>query len=425
MPEHYVPSDAELPAPSSPVALLGFVAGTGERVLWSGRSAVAEYAFDEPASLPRWTLPEETEIVVTDERVIYRGPGAHDTGELRWHWPQHLRVQPGGRDAGRQATVTQIQLVCAGPQGSFPALVLAGGDLATVRDADRLANTLRQAIARYRVENAGRLGIPAPQARMLSRLVIGPEFSNYQGGEGQTVSLIGAVSIDDHATHAAPVRVQAQAPAIEPRPGYAPIAGSPAVVSAENRTAVIPAETRAAVAAESHPAAAEGRSPGAGFSAVAAEGRSPGVGSPAVAAEGRSPGVDFSAVAAKRRSSAASDGWSARPADDATLHGRDDLDARAADLAARVASLVADGAVALGGRQTAEPESQANLSSYLDVPPASAPRPRDAADDAPPSHGGNRAESVRRTAARLAGNAARSRSSAPRQDGEIGSHRRA
>ncbi|MEV4349585.1 translation initiation factor 2, partial [Actinoplanes sp. NPDC049596] len=164
-------------------------------MLWSGQCAVAEYAFDEPASMPRWTLPEETEVVVTEERVVYRDPVTQSTGELRWPWPQHLRVQPGNRDAGRSATVTQIQLVCAGPHGSFPALVFAGGDLTAVSDADRLANTLRQAIARYRVEHAGELGIPVLQTRMLSRLVIGPEFNNFQGGDGQTVTLIGAVSV--------------------------------------------------------------------------------------------------------------------------------------------------------------------------------------------------------------------------------------
>ena len=131
---------------------------SGSRVLWTGRCAVAEYAFEEPNSLPRWALPEATEVVVTEERVVYSDAATGATGELRWPFPQHLRVQPGSRDAGRAATVTQIQLVCAGPGGSFPALVFAGGDLATVGDADRLANVLRQAIARYRVDHAAELG---------------------------------------------------------------------------------------------------------------------------------------------------------------------------------------------------------------------------------------------------------------------------
>ncbi|KUL29559.1 translation initiation factor 2 [Actinoplanes awajinensis] len=170
---------------------------SGERVLWRGRCAVAEYAFDEASSLPRWTLPEETEVLVTDRRVRYTYADGNtlSSGELFWLWPQHLRVQPGNRDTGRTATVTQIQLVCNGPEGSYPALVFAGGDLATVGDADRLANVLRQAIARFRVENATEIGVAPAHARMLSRLVIGPEFSNYQGGEGQTVSLLGSVQV--------------------------------------------------------------------------------------------------------------------------------------------------------------------------------------------------------------------------------------
>ncbi|GIM92587.1 translation initiation factor 2 [Paractinoplanes toevensis] len=254
----------------------------GSRVLWTGRCAVAEYAFEEPSSLPRWTLPEETEVVITDDRVIYRDVVTGATGELRWPWPQHLRVQPGNRDTGRSATVTQIQLVCAGPGGTFPALVFAGGDIATVGDADRLANVLRQTIARYRVEHAAELGISAPQGRMLSRLVIGPEFSNYQGGEGQTVTLLGAVS------------VQEPAPQPRPRPAYAASASVPA-----------------------QPA-------GLPMAGHADFGTTP--------PQMLRPGFDDDTRSQP-----------ARPADHATLHGTPDLAARAADLAARVANLVSGG----------------------------------------------------------------------------------
>jgi hypothetical protein len=312
----------------------------GSRVLWSGRCAVAEYAFEEPSSLPRWTLPEETEVFVTDDRVIYRDVTTGSTGDLRWPWPQHLRVQPGNRDTGRSATVTQIQLVCAGPGGTFPALVFAGGDIATVGDADRLANVLRQAIARYRVEHATDLGIPAPQVRMLSRLVIGPEFSNYQGGEGQTVTLLGSESV-------APVAVPARSAA---RPSY---------------SASVPVPTS-----------------GGGWQA---SGRAEfGTTPPQVLRPG------FDAYAASRP---------AQPADDATLRGTPDLAARAADLAARVANLVAD-------RDFGQPQG-GNLSAYLG-----------SADDQP-----DRAEQVRRTAARLAANSARARGLNPRRpaDDEIGS----
>jgi hypothetical protein len=169
----------------------------GERVLWRGRCAVAEYAFDEASSLPRWTLPEETDVIVTDRRVRYvlEAAETQSSGELFWLWPQHLRVQPGNRETGRNGTVTQIQLVCKGPENTFPALVFAGGELGTIGAADHLANTIRQAIARFRVENADLIGVPAVQARMLSRLVIGPEFSNHLGGQGQTVTLLGEVPV--------------------------------------------------------------------------------------------------------------------------------------------------------------------------------------------------------------------------------------
>jgi hypothetical protein len=182
----------------------------GERAMWRGRCGVAEYAFEEAASLPRWTLPESTDVLVTDQRVLYAYTAADGhqvrSGELRWLWPQHLRVQPGQVSRDRGAAATQIQLVCGGTDGTYPALVFAGGDLATVADADRVANVIRQAIARFRLDNAAKLGLSTSQARMLSRLLIGPEFRNHQGGEGETVSLLGAM----------PVSRPAPAPAMPP-----------------------------------------------------------------------------------------------------------------------------------------------------------------------------------------------------------------
>jgi hypothetical protein len=169
-----------------------------ERVMWHGRAGVAEYAFDRAASMPQWTLPESTHVLVTDRRVLYAhvvGDREVRSGELRWLWPQYLRLQPGARSRDRGAAATHIQLVCGATDGSFPALVFAGGDLKTVGDADKMANVLRQAIARFRLDHADELDLTTPQARMLSRLVIGPEFANYQGGEGQTVALSGALLV--------------------------------------------------------------------------------------------------------------------------------------------------------------------------------------------------------------------------------------
>ncbi|MEU8229296.1 translation initiation factor 2 [Actinoplanes sp. NPDC048967] len=195
----------------------------GERPLWQGRCAVAEYAFDQAASLPRWALPESTEVLVTDNRVLYaytRSDSPDDlevtSGELRWLYPQHLRVQPGARTTGRAAAAAQIQLVCAASDGSFPALVFAGGDLATVGDADKLANLIRQSIARFRVDHADQLSLSTPQSRMLSRLLIGPEFSNFQGGEGQTVTLLGALSVHRPADPGPPAGYELEVAVPEP-----------------------------------------------------------------------------------------------------------------------------------------------------------------------------------------------------------------
>ncbi|GAB1694265.1 hypothetical protein KRM28CT15_60680 [Krasilnikovia sp. M28-CT-15] len=175
----------------------------GERAVWRGRAAVAEYAFDRAAALPRWAVPESTEVLVTDQRLRYAYASSDSpddlevsSGELRWQWPWHVRVQPGAPGTGRAGSTSQVQLVCAGPDGSWPALVLAGGDVESVRDADRLANVVRQAVARFRIDHADKLGLSTPQARLLSRLLIGPEFSNREGGAGQTVSLPGALPVN-------------------------------------------------------------------------------------------------------------------------------------------------------------------------------------------------------------------------------------
>ncbi|MCA2213392.1 translation initiation factor 2 [Jidongwangia harbinensis] len=178
---------------SSPTGSSGALHGA-ERVMWRGHCGVAEYGFHEPDSLPLWTLPESTEVLVTDQRVRFSCAGT-GAGELRWLWPQHLRLQPGSPSTDRGTAATQVQLVCAGTDGGWPALVLAGGDLTSVAEADHLANTVRQAIARFRVDNADKLGLTIPQARMLSRLLMAPEFRNHQGGDGQTVSLLGALPV--------------------------------------------------------------------------------------------------------------------------------------------------------------------------------------------------------------------------------------
>jgi hypothetical protein len=252
--QHFLSVVASGDVPPAAVAdVFGALHG-GERVMWRGCAGVAEYAFEQRASLPRWTLPESTGILVTDRRVMYAHTVSDSpddlqvtSGELRWLWPQHLRVQPGSRKAGRAAAATQVQLVCGGSDGSWPAVVFAGGDLVTVADADRLGNVIRQAIARFRIDHADKLRLTIPQSRLLSRLLIGPEFSNCQGGPGQTVSLPGALlasrparrtEAPPHSAREHPAAPEVALPA-EPAPVAGPAAAVAAALVGESRTRVI------------------------------------------------------------------------------------------------------------------------------------------------------------------------------------------
>ena len=385
----------------------------GERVLWSGHCAVAEYAFDEPASLPRWTLAEETEVVVTEERVIYANFASQAVGELRWHWPQHLRVQPGNRDTGRSATVTQIQLVCAGPGSSFPALVFAGGDVTSVGDADRLANVLRQAIARFRVEHTAELGLTMPQSRMLSRLVIAPEFSNYQGGEGQTVSLLGSVPVQPRPVSDGPTR-EVAAYAAEPPVEYSygdPIADEPFLDEyVASDTGWVAAAPVSGYHADSPISTGNGYAPIQAGTEYVSAGSPPAYASPEP--EDWLPSV---------RPGRDADATRAQLALHAAQIDQPDLASRAADLAARVASLVSGGA-RLDEPLTRYETETTNLSAFLS--PSAAPLDEQQPyGDSSASDGerAERAEMMRRTAARFAGNSARARNATGRRaDDEIG-----
>jgi hypothetical protein len=353
----------------------------GERVLWRGRAGVAEYAFDQAGSLPRWTLPESTEVLVTDRRLLYAFAAEHDaleitSGELRWLWPQHLRVQPGARDAGRAASATQVQLVCGSGDGSFPALVFAGGDLTTVGDADKLANVLRQAIARFRLDNGEKLGLTTPQSRMLSRLVIGPEFSNYPGGPGQTVSLQGAMSVSR------PAPADLDQPVAEPEPAILDSSILESLIEAEPVTAP-PASAEPLYAPEPDYAPAAEVEPVS--VAAAADGTRVMINRPGLAAD-------------------AARAWQAARAEEVTQQAQPDLASRAAELAARVADLVSQ----------AEPEAPAPGQSPV-LSPDDPGR-----FDVPTINLSERAETLRRSAARYSANSTWNRSAPRSADRETG-----
>jgi hypothetical protein len=438
--------------------------------MWRGRCGVAEYAFDEAASLPRWTLPESTDVLVTDQRVLYAytADDGHQvkSGELRWLWPQHLRVQPGARSRDRGAAATQIQLVCGGADGTYPALVFAGGDLATVADADRVANVIRQAIARFRVDHADKIGLNISQTRMLSRLLIGPEFRNHQGGEGQTVSLLGALLVNRPAP--APALPSAGLPSAGlpsaglpsaglPSAGL-PSAGSPPapadpvldpVVSPAAPVTSAPADYPApmsAAPAVSPPAAypapisaAPVASPPADYPTSAAPAASPPAAYPAPmsAAPVASPAADYPASlpasAPAGAPPAPSPGESGtrlinyrpgRAADAAralmaakaeeAAHAAEPATAfRAADLAARVANLVTQFAELADDSEPADPAGYS-------VPRHAEPTGEPDLFDVPTTNLAERAEAVRRTAARMAANSASFRAGSRRADREPG-----
>ena len=388
---------------------------SGERVLWQGRAGIAEYAFEKPASLPKWTLPETTALMVTDQRVRYAHTVSDSdviSGELRWLWPQHLRVQPGARESGRSAAATQIQLVCGGADGSWPALVFAGGDLRTAADADRLANLLRQAIARFRMDNTTELGLTIAQSRLLSRLLIGPEFSNYQGGPGETVSIPGALLITRSLTEtldppaAAYQPAATQPPAPTPPPAALdepilkvvaqielPVAGSPPPDPSPTRR-IFPLpdrqEPRTVPAAEA---------PGRHSVDAAPPAVRPLIGEGATRVISVRPGIAADMARALQ----------AAKAEAATQESEPDLASRAADLAARVASLVS------GATENAAAESYPATDRNADegIPAAGGREPATVRVDL-----SARAESIRRTAARFAGNSARMKNQ-PRDVGAI------
>ncbi|MFI5494731.1 translation initiation factor 2 [Actinoplanes sp. NPDC051859] len=406
-----------------------------DRILWRGHCAVAEYAFDRAASLPRWTLPEATEVVVTGTRIgyAYAGDDAElRSGELRWLYPQHIRVQPGSRNPGRAAAVTQIQLVCGGADGSFPALVFAGGDLTDIRAADRMANIIRHAIAGFRVDNADKLGLNTSQARMLSKLLIGPEFTNFQGGEGQTVTMLGALQVPAPPTsepHDAPAtppptagtRAHAE-PTATPHAGYptAPLSHGPhPATHATHPTSPIPGGPYPATHA-THPTsptqvgppptspalrpAAPAEAAGSQFGAHADRGDAPAAEQAArpfpaaVGGSGRLPGYRPGLAADEARA------LQAAAAEQATHDSEPDLASRAARLAARVANLVAN-----------LPDD--DVTPGFSAQPALEQQPT---AEHPTADLAARAEQVRRTAARFAGNSAKGKAQVQRSEHETG-----
>jgi hypothetical protein len=398
--------DQRFPSPVTPSDDFHGRLEGGERAMWQGRTGVAEYAFERPASLPRWTLPESTDVLVTNRRVLYSyASDARDmeivSGELRWLWPQHLRVQPGARSAGRVATASQIQLVCAAADGGFPALVFAGGDLVTVGDADRLANVLRHAIARFRVDHADKLGLTTQQSRMLSRLLIGPEFSNHQGGDGQTVSLAGALLVTRPAPTPAATHSEPAATATRPVPTEATASATHSVPNeAATRPEPTAAATRPAPAeAASRPAPTATATHSVPAAAAAGGGLDPRPEPERAQADPTRENATRMMNARPGLQADAKRAWRAAQAEQKAHQVRPDRATRAAELAARVADMVSR-----SDDESAPPEQpdEAYSPAHLEVPTINL---------------AERAEAIRRAEARFAANSARGRAGVRREAG--------
>ncbi len=297
-------------------------------------------------------------------------------------------------------------------------------------DADRMANVLRQAIARFRLDNATPLGLSAGHARMLSRMLIGPEFINHQGGDGQTVSLLGAMLLRRPASaSAAPAPPPAETQAAETPAAQTPAAQTPA---AETPAAETPAAgTPRAEAPETEwraPAQPPTESPARRRADEAArppdEGERPADNGDRAADTGERPpdrknrpGIDADVSRA----------WAAARAEKATQQEQPALAERAADLAARIADLIAfqgepaqrepaQREPALGnpthGKPThGEPTHGHGEPTSTKADPGTRVTEERAASrfEVPTTNLAERAEALRRSAARLTANSAGSR----------------
>jgi hypothetical protein len=216
---------------------------------------------------------------------------------------------------------------------------------------------------------------------MLSRLLIGPEFSNHQGGEGQTVSLAGAQLVADPAP-----RPAAAPPAPPADPAPRPTTAPPANPASRPTTAP-PANpaSRPTTAPPAYPA----EQAGAGYTDIV---RMP--------QAGARPGLEAHADRARRASQS----------EEARQQSRPDLAWRASEIAARVADMVSRSADPYARRE-AEPNAQHEAEAKADADP-------EWAADEPTADQTERAERLRRSAVRFNGNSARGRAGAPAWDAD-------
>ncbi|GIJ47683.1 hypothetical protein Val02_45690 [Virgisporangium aliadipatigenens] len=174
----------------------------GETILWQGRAEIAEYRYSEGMDRHdvRWTLPAACDVTVTDRRLAFtcrRGlavtppDGAWraalrlarsvtrrrrtlSAGQVRWQWPSRLYVKRG----------VLLLVMGAYRVNGLPTLALSGWRT----DPQPVANTIRAAVARYRLDNAETLGVDPAEAAALRERIDAPVFA---AGSSQASNLPG------------------------------------------------------------------------------------------------------------------------------------------------------------------------------------------------------------------------------------------
>jgi hypothetical protein len=182
----------------------------GETILWQGRAEIAEYRYSEGMDRHdvRWTLPAACDVTVTDRRLAFtcrrgvavvspdgqlcspftaawrtavrraraatRRGRTLSVGQVRWQWPSRLYVKRG----------VLLLVMGAYRVNGLPTLALSGWRT----DPQPVANTIRAAVARYRLEHTETLGVDPSEASALRERIDAPVFA---AGSSQASNLPG------------------------------------------------------------------------------------------------------------------------------------------------------------------------------------------------------------------------------------------
>jgi hypothetical protein len=258
-------------------------------------------------------------------------------------------------------------------------------------------------VARFRLDNAAKLGLNTAQARLLSRLVIGPEFTNYQGGPGQTISIHGALPVTRPASPtssstADPNTTDLNATGLSSPSETGPSATGPSATSPDP-------ESTLGSAASSAPRHKRASHRASDSPTVDLRGRLPvGEGPTRVIVR---PGMAADMVRAQQAAEAEAADQEAEP----------ELASRAAAIAARIAELVAGPAAAAPPHPATSERPVPRLTPrHAEEGPTQRMKASVPERSEQTTNLADRAEFMRRTAARMAANSARSKATTRRAD---------